>query len=179
MRRHVVTRTCGAIGVVTLTVWVGHAQTTLSSSSHPIYRNHVYNFEVTVPSGVTYTRTMPPNPDHGLGITLDNRAQLWVDASLVDSSSTEEQAKNLTAGCRVEEKRSATLGKMPAIMMRFSCDANADASGYIEQVVLSVSLRKNRSPICYQVGIRTNAAAISAQEDKLFGELVAGFRSAK
>jgi hypothetical protein len=166
------------LGVAMLTTDAAHAQT-LSSSTHPIYRNRVYDFEVSVPPGVTYERTTPPAPDHGLLVTLNNQTQLWVDASYADSSSTEKEANRYIAGCRVEDKRSTLLGRLPAIMLRFSCDANAYSGAYREQLVLSVRLKKGRSPIRYQIVLRTNGATITPQEDELFRKLAAGFRFAK
>ena len=129
------------------------------------------------PFGAAYTRTMPPNPDHGLSITMNDQTRLWVDVSYTDSSSSEEEARKQIAGCRVEENRSTMLGRMPAILVRFSCGDNEDVSAYREQLVLSVRLGKNRSPICYQIGMKTNGATSTRQADELFKELVAGFRS--
>ena len=165
----------GAIGTAVLSLCLAYGQNTVSSSTHPLYRNRAFDFDVAVPPGVIYTRTLPPNPDHGLGITLKNRTKLWVDASYTDSSSTEQEAEKQIAGCRVEDKRPTTLGRMPAVLMRFSCAATPYDAAYSEELVLSVYQSQNRSPVCYQVGVRKDGGGTTSQEDDLFKKLVAGF----
>jgi hypothetical protein len=63
---------------------------------------------------------------------------------------------------------------MPAMLVYFSCDASAYDGAYDEQLVLSVRLRKNRSPICYQIGMRTTVGP-TEQGGELFGKLASGF----
>jgi hypothetical protein len=129
---------------------------------------------VKLPPGVTYTRTLPPNPDHGFGIGLLGQGKLWVDASYTDSSSTTEEAKVQSAGCHIEEKRAAKLGNRPAVALRFSCPASADGAGYTELLVLTVYREGDRSPVDYQIGMRADARGLS-QNKELFEKIVAGF----
>jgi len=103
---------------------------------------------------VTYTRTLPPNPDHGFGVILKSQAKLWVDSSYTDSSSTEEEADRQSAGCRVEERREAKLGSRAALVIYLSCPGNAYGEAYEEILVLTVYRERSRSPVDYQIGMR-------------------------
>jgi hypothetical protein len=150
------------------------AQVSLKSSDQPLYENHAYGFRVKLPPGVTYTRTLPPNPDHGFGVSLLDRGKLWVDASYTDSSSTDEEAKTQSAVCRVEETRPTGLGSRPAVALRFSCPASADGEAYWELLVLTVYQEGNRSRVDYQIGMRTDVRGLS-QNRELFDKLVTGF----
>jgi len=163
------------LGTGLLAALAAYGQTSLNSSANPVYANHVYGFQVTLPPGVTYTRTLPPNPDHGIGIALPDRTKVWVDASYTDSSSTEEEAGKQAADCRVEQKKETSLGSLSALLIRFSRHASADERAYEGQFVLSVYRSDHRAPVCYQIGIRATNGRISAQADDLFWKLVAGF----
>ncbi|HXE62195.1 MAG TPA: hypothetical protein VN519_01570 [Bryobacteraceae bacterium] len=175
MWRHVLKRACEVITGIAVLTSPGYSETAVSSSAHPLYRNRVYGFSVAIPPGVTYTRTQPPNPDHGLGITLKDQAKLWVDASSTESSSTGEEAEKQTVGCRVEEKKPAKLGRLSAVLVRFSCDATRYDPAYSEQLILSVDQGKDRAPTCFQIGVRRDGGRTTPQEDELFRKLVAGF----
>src|SRR5262245_11521111 len=102
-------------------VCMAWAQSTVSSSKQPFYRNHAYGYVLKLPPGVRYTKTVPPNPDHGVGISLEQNVELWVDASYTDSSSTEEEANLQTGGCKLVQQRQAKLGRQDALEVRFSC----------------------------------------------------------
>lgn len=162
------------LGMCVTCSYAAPAQNSLDSSSHPLYTNRAYGFKVVLPPGLSYTRTVPPNPDHGLGIQIDH-TKFWVDASYTDSSSTEEEAKRRSQGCRIEEKRSALLGNRPGIAMRLSCGANAYTGAYEESLVLVVYKGKDRSPVDYQIGVRTDGPRITSQDERTLGKLEAGF----
>jgi len=163
-------------GIAYLTSAVICSQTVFDSSTHPQYKNRVYEFEVELPPHLKYERTMPPNPDHGIGIDLSDSTKLWVDASYTDSSTAEEDMKTLTAGGQVTENKPALLGGKPAILAAFSCAADAYDKAYQERLVLSVRRKPNRSRTCFQIGIRTYIGSITAQENELFEKLIQGFR---
>jgi hypothetical protein len=165
-----------AFGIWMVAPYLAYSQTSIASSARPLYVNRAYDFSVFVPPGVTYTRTLPPNPDHGLGITLRGQTKLWVDASYTDASSSDEEARKEAEGCRIQERRLETLGGMSAISLGFWCDATAYGGAYEERLVLSVHRGKDRSPICYQVGMRTGARRTTSQENDFFRKLVAGFK---
>jgi len=152
------------------------AQASIKSSDQPLYENHAYGFKVKLPPDVTYTWTVPPNPDHGFGLALQGRGELWVDASYTDSLSAAEEAKNQSSGCHVEERRSTKLGNRPAIALRFSCPAGVDGDAYKELLVLTVSRQGDRSPAVYQVAMRATTSEVLSQNKGLFDKIVAGFR---
>ena len=149
----------------------------LSSAKRPLYSNRVFDFSVALPPGVIYSVAIPPNPDHGLNVLRNDNAVVWVDASYTDSSSIEQEVQKQTAGCRIEFTKPVKLGKLPAILLRFSCDATAHDSPWSEQVVLSVKQYANLPSICYQVGIRRHAWRSTFKEDNdyPFENLIAGF----
>ncbi len=160
------------LGVCSQSVLDANAQATLESSAHPLYENRAYGFRVRLPRGVTYTRTVPPSPDHGIGITLQEQGRLWVDASYTDSLSTDDEATILSAGCRVQKRQPSMLGNQPALVLRFSCPANGRA--YEELLVLTVHKQGDRSLADYQIGLRTDASGM-LKNRRLFDEIVAGF----
>jgi hypothetical protein len=163
------------LGLSPVTALELYGQTSVSSSKHPIYINHVYNFRVTVPPGVTYTRTLPPNPDHGIGIEMHDQTKLWVDASYTESSSIEEEISKESADCKVEQQQSISLGSMPAVQVNFSCTASSNEKAYEEKLVLLVHRSEHRSPVCYEIGMRATDGMISARADNLFNKLIVTF----
>jgi hypothetical protein len=166
----------GSVLSICMQVLIGaYGQISLSSSTHPLYINRVYDFKVSLPTNVIYTRTQPPNPDHGFAIVLPGLTQLYVDASYTESSSTEEEIKWMIKGCQLKEKQSTTLGGIPAVQMFFSCDATATNKSYEKRVVLSTRKRNHRSPICYKIEMRTYDKKAATYEEELFMKLVTGF----
>lgn len=163
-----------SLGILSLPSMIAMAQSAVKSSEQPLYQNQPYGFRVKLPPGLTYTRTLPPNPDHGFGIELVGRGKLWVDASYTDSSSTSEEAKIQSAGCHTEETRATKLGNRPAMALRFSCPPSADGAGYIELLVLTVHREGDRSPVDYQIGMRADARSLS-QNKELFEKIITGF----
>jgi hypothetical protein len=164
------------LGVFWLSSSHAAAQANVKSSDQPLYKNHVYGFRVKLPSGVTYTRTLPPNPDHGFGIKLKAQGKLWADASYTDSSSTKQEAKMQSSGCNVEQRQPIKLDNRPAIALRFSCPAGADGDAYEELLVLTVYREGDRSPVDYQIGMRTSVPETLSQNREFFDKIVAGFR---
>jgi hypothetical protein len=156
-----------------MTEFEAHGQTSVDSSKHAIYSNHVYDFQVAVPPGVTYTRTLPPNPDHGIGVESSDHNKLWVDASYTESSSTDEEASKQSADCNVEQQQMTSLGGMPALLIHFSCAASSAEKAYEEKLVLLVHRAEHRAPVCYEIGIRATERKISSRADELFEKLVA------
>ena len=63
MRRQPVT-SWGATACTFLLLCSGFQAQPLSSSKHPLYVNRAYEYQVSLPRGVTYERSQPPNPDH-------------------------------------------------------------------------------------------------------------------
>ncbi len=155
------------------------AQTSLNSSVEPIYRNHVHGYAVELPRNLIYTRTVPPNPDHGFGVLLDGDTKLWVDASYTESSSTKEEANTQSSGCRIKDRRPSKLGSRAALSLRFSCPANAYGAAYEEILVLTVFREVDRSPVSYQVGMRASTPAVLSKNMALFHDIVAGFQFEK
>ena len=153
-------------------VW---AQVSVKAIDRPVYTNRPYGYVVTVPRDLTYTRTSPPNPDHGFGVDLQGGNKLWVDASYTDSSSKEDEAVIITTGCRVGEKRTAVLGGRAALSIRFTCPAGKDGSAYTELVTFAVHSQGDRSSADYQVGLRVYGSDISFEEKMLFGKIVDAF----
>jgi hypothetical protein len=180
MRQILIRVIFGAVlGVGLLTAFAAYGQTSLSSSKYPTYVNRSYDFQVVLPPGLTYTHTVPPSPDHGIGIDLNDQTKIWLDASYTDSSTTDEEAGTVSADCKVKQRRRALLGSMPALVIRFSCAANGTEKPYEEQLILSIHRSAHRAPICYEIGIRATNARISAQAEDLFTKLVAGFSRPK
>jgi hypothetical protein len=151
-------------------------QGSIESSVQPVYTNQVYDFEVRVPPGFLYNRTIPPNPDHGFAIDLRDQTTVWVDASYTESSSTDEEVKRLTSGCRIEKRQPQMLGTMPALLIHFSCPARPSAAAYREHLVVSVHNQAHRAPIRFEIGVMAKGKRIGASEDDLLMKLVAGFR---
>ncbi len=175
MRRHALKGFYGAL--MGMCLHLCSAGQTLHSSQHPLYVNRAYRFQVVLPPGVTYERSLPPNPDHGFGVDLPGGTRLWANASYTDSPSTEDEVSRQTDGCSVEEDRPATLGTRTARALRFSCPATSYGAAYRERLVLSVARLSGRSPICYQGAVRTSDAKMYPAASRLFDEVVAGFRS--
>lgn len=151
----------------------------LHSSAHPVYRNRAYGYEVKLPPGLTFTRTSPPNPDHGIGIVAPDGRKLWVDASYTDASSTGEEADNLSKGCEVKQRDPATLGGESGIALRFYCAGNAYGEAYSEFLVLVVHSEGDRSAADYQIGVRANGDADSLAQIAVVRKLAAGFSFVK
>jgi hypothetical protein len=172
MRRDILIASC--VGFFWLTCIAG-AQTSASSSDRPIYRNHPYGYVVKLPPGITYTRSIPPNPNHGFSVVLHSGDRLWVDASYTDSPSNEEESGVITSGCHLEDKRTTTLDRQAALALRFTCPATADQSAYTELLTFTVHRQGDRSPTDYQVGLRVYGASIPVMEKALFNGLIAGF----
>ena len=146
-----------------------------SPSGKPLYVNREYGFSVRVPPNLKYDRTMPPNPDHGFGITLAEHEKLWVDASLTESPSIGPEVDRVVEGCHVQRKQKTLLNGHPATSLQVECPATAYNGAYEERVVLVDITMPGRSPILYQVGLRTDAGRNSAAGVKAFEQVVAGF----
>ena len=123
-----------------------------------------------------YDRTLPPNPDHGFGVMLQSRVQLWVDASYTEFSSSQEEADRQTSGCHIEDKRQVQLGQQPAISLRFTCPASLGESAYTEFLILTVYRVGDRSPAVYEVGLRLKGTKVVLREKKVFDMIAGGFR---
>lgn len=143
------------------------------------YVNKVYSFKSKVPAAITFSRTHPPSPDHGIGIDLDAETHLWVTADYTESTSPEIESNRQAAGCRVARRGSTRLGGKPARQMWFSCPASSGEKAYRERLVLAVVRRPGRAPICFQIGVRASGANVSRKADVLFDRLAAGFRILK
>ncbi len=152
------------------------AQVFVSSSNHPVYVNRVYGFQVRLPSELNYRRTTPPNPDHGFTVQRPDSEKLWVDASYTDATSTKEEVTKQTEDCSVEERRQVTLGGMVATSLHFHCPANAYHEAYEERIVLTVRIVADRSPVRYQICLRTASGLIDTEGVNLFNKIVQGFR---
>jgi hypothetical protein len=176
VRRHILVAVCLIYFWFASGLW---AQTSIKSSDRPVYDNRPYGYMVTLPRDLTYTRTSPPNPDHGVGIDLRSRDKLWVDASYTDSSTNEEEAAVITTGCRIDDKRTSTLGGRIALSLRFTCPASADQKAYTELVTLVIHRQGDRSPADYQVGLRVYGSDVPTEERTLFDRVVVAFRFTK
>lgn len=151
------------------------AQVQVASSDKPLYQNGEYRFSVRVPPNLTYDRTAPPNPDHGFSIALPHEEKLWVDASLTEDASVAREVRRVQAGCRLEQKKPTVIDGRKAIALQVSCPATAYDTAYEERVLLAERALPHRSPILYQVGLRTDKGRNSAAATKLFEQLIAGF----
>ena len=176
MRRHILVAVCLSLFWLASDVW---AQISVKSTDHPVYDNRPYGYTVTVRRNRTYTRTSPPNPDHGFGIDLRSGNKLWVDASYTDSSSNKEEAAVITTGCRIDDKHTARLGGRIALSLRFVCPASADQQAYTEVITLVVHRQGDRSRANYQVGLRVYGEDVPTMEQALFDKVVDGFRFVK
>jgi len=165
----------GAAVVFLCSLVCSSAQTAVSSSTEPVYRNGPYGYLLRLPPGVTYSRSVPPNPNHGIGLSLGDNKRLWVDASYTDSASTGDEAKLQTAGCQLEDRKSSPLGGHPAVVIRFSCPASPSGGSYYEVLILAVLRVGNRSPVDYQIGMRAGNRAALSRNMALFDKIVAGF----
>lgn len=155
------------------------AQTTVNSSVQLVYRNGAFGYVIKLPPGMTYSRSTPPNPDHGFGVSLEGNVKLWVDASYADSSSTENEVNTQSGGCRVENRGLSKLGGRAALSIRFACPANAYSGTYEEMLVLTILREPGRSPVDYQIGMRANTPEDLSRNMAVFGKIVAGFRFEK
>lgn len=154
-------------------------QARVNSSTHPVYRNFSYGFEIALPPNLIYERTQPPNPDHGLGITVNDNTQVWVDSSYTDSASTQEELEKQVEGCQIKDKRSTMLGGIPAMLVHFSCPSTEYEKAYDEQLALAVRHKKKRSPISYQIGRRTTGVNTDSTGEELFQKLMMAFKYLK
>lgn len=155
---------------------IAGAKSAVESSSQAVYENHAYGYRVRLPPGVKYTHTAPPNPDHGLGMDLQGRGRLWVDASYTDSASTDEEVSLQTSGCHVEDRHATKLGGQPAIALRLSCPASSGSGAYQELLVLTVYREGDRSTVDYQVGLRVPDAEKFTEHRALFDKVLSGFQ---
>ncbi len=154
----------------------GTAQVQVASSDKPLYVNGEYGFSVRIPPSLTYEKTVPPNPDHGFSIALPRQEKLWVDASATEDASVAHEAHRVEAGCRLRAKKPMLLSGRKATVLQVSCPATAYDVAYEERVLLADVLMPHRSPILYQVGLRTDKGRNSAAATRLFEQLIAGFR---
>lgn len=132
-----------------------------------------------LPSGVTYSKSVAPNPDHGIGIALENGAMLWVDASYTDTESTEAAVSAATRGCKIEHRRQILLGGRTAELVHFFCQGDRNAQGYYEGLVLTRFGNADRSPADYEVGLRAPSREMLSRYGPLFEKVVSGFKFEK
>jgi hypothetical protein len=151
------------------------AQASVNSSDRPIYHNFPYGYVVKLPPDITYTLTVPPNPNRGIGVDQQGANKLWVDASYTDSFSNDDESALVTTGCHLDTKRITTLGRQAALALRFACPATANEGAYTELLTFTVYSQGDRSPADYQVGLRVYGTGIPAKKKALFDTLVAGF----
>lgn len=167
------------IGLGALAALAGSGPTRVSSSAHPRYVNYSYGYEVTLPASVTYLRTMPPNPDHGIDVALHDRNDVWVDASYTDAESTDEEARMHSPRCKLELWQEASLGGLPARLTQIWCPAEYSEKAYQERSVLTVYANEDRGTASYRVAARATEGKISTRAAELFDALVASFRFRK
>ena len=167
------------IGLGALAVLVASGPMRVSSSSHPRYVNYSYGFEVTLPAGLTYLRTSPPNPDHGIDVALHEGNDVWVDATYTDAASTDEEARMHSPRCKLELWQEASLGGLPARLTQISCPAEYGEKAYQERSVLTVYANEDRGPARYAVAARATEGKISARAAELLNALVGSFRFRK
>src|SRR5579863_9293023 len=73
-------------------------QSTIASYSGS-YANHEYGYEIPIPEGLTAVGATPPNPNHGVRITIPgSMSYIWVDASYTDSSSLTQVEEDALSG---------------------------------------------------------------------------------
>jgi hypothetical protein len=130
---------------------------------------------VKLPPNLRFTRTSPPNPDHGIGIVASSGEKLWIDASYTDASATNEEADNLSKGCAVKQRQPITLGGEPGIALAFSCPATESDEPYSEFLILAVRAVGDRSPADYQIGVRAKRDADLSNGTSIVRKLAAGF----
>lgn len=171
--------TClGIVAALPLAARLGAGQVLTSSSEKPLYVNREYGFSVRLPPDVRYDRTAPPNPDHGFGIDVSEHEKLWVDASLTEAPAVAHALRKAMKGCHREREQAALLDGRKATLLQIACPRTAYNAAYEERVLMAEAVPPGRSPILYQVALRTEAGKNSAAGGKLFDAVVTGLRFA-
>src|SRR5689334_22441765 len=92
------------------------------------YANPEYEYAVQLPSGIEIETSTPPNPNHGFRVRLPPPAGVWVWAHYETENAHTlaeevESVRESWSACRMAERKTATLGGVPAAELTLQCPA--------------------------------------------------------
>jgi len=125
------------------------------------YANPEYEYAVQLPSGVEIETSTAPNPNHGFRVRLPPPAGVWVWAhyeteNVYTLAEEVESVRESWSGCRMTERKTATLGGVPAAELTLQCPAAPPESKLPQTMRLLLTLRTppDRGPIVYTVRLQ-------------------------
>lgn len=146
------------------------------------YLNPEYEFAVALPRGVRIETSRAPAPNHGFDVRLPSSVHAWVFAYYPDEVSTLSQAVAYEAevrltGCALTERKSATLGGIPAVELTLRCPSRpGHAESTTERVILTLQRPPDRGLISYEVAVQYPTASRNRDDaERVFRALADGF----
>jgi hypothetical protein len=160
----------------------GEQQLTFKGS----YRNSTYGYSVALRPGTRGTRTEPPAPEHGFGITLNKRLgdYLWVNAEYdVLALQTAEGAARHEMNSFSSQYKMSVLQDIPTALggadARDVILANGSGTGQFNYIHFLLAYRPvaGQPGIIYLVGLRQKAR--SSEAERMLSDIVRSFRFTK